>query len=421
MLQFLGRGCAFADDNNCAFFRYRDELVLLDCPMTAFHAVKHSDLTEGAARIRIFVTHTHSDHISGIPLLIHYVFYLLHPRPEIIICAPSEEVRRDLAYLIERIEGCRPESYTLELAEDAPFAAEAIPTEHVPTLEGRCFGYHLQIDGQDIVYTGDTCTLEPFLPYLHEGTALYTEASCSGSPVHLSLEQALPELRELENQGVRIFLMHLDDEEQTEKTIRGTGISLAPLYRSGAETQNDSEILSEIFARADKLYRLTCNNEESDHSSIFAELTELGRVLTNADRASFWKWDKRRHELWTLSATGTERIVIPETTGLVSKALREQRVIVTNDPYSDPDFNQAVDKQTGYVTKSVLVLPVADVNGNFIGAYQLINKPDGFHAQEDARRLSFAALICGMALESDTFLEESQHDRLTKLKNRMGF
>lgn len=419
MLQFLGRGCAFADDNNCAFFRCRDELVLLDCPMTAFHALKHSDLTKGAARIRIFVTHTHSDHIGGIPLLIHYAYYFL--KLPVTVCAPSEEVRGDLACLLERIEGCRPESYTLELAADAPFAVDAIPTEHVPSLSGRCFGYHLHLDGQDIVYTGDTSTLEPFLPYLHTGAELYTEASCSGSPVHLSLERILPELRELHDRGVRIFLMHLDNEEQTETLIRGTGISLAPLWQDRAETPSDSAVLSEIFARADKLYKLTCNNEESDHSSIFAELTELGRILTHADRASFWKWDKRRHELWTLSATGTERIVIPETTGLVGKALREQRVIVTNDPYSDPDFNQAVDKQTGYVTKSVLVLPVADVNGNFIGAYQMINKPEGFDAQEDARRLSFAALICGIALESDTFLEESQHDRLTKLKNRMGF
>ena len=32
-----------------------------------------------------------------------------------------------------------------------------------------------------------------------------------------------------------------------------------------------------------------------------------------------------------------------------------------------------------------------------------------------------AALICGLALESESFLEESHHDRLTKLKNRMGF
>ena len=45
----------------------------------------------------------------------------------------------------------------------------------------------------------------------------------------------------------------------------------------------------------------------------------------------------------------------------------------------------------------------------------------GFDEKEDVRKLSMAALICGLALESETFLEESHHDKLTKLKNRMGF
>ena len=76
---------------------------------------------------------------------------------------------------------------------------------------------------------------------------------------------------------------------------------------------------------------------------------------------------------------------MPDSNGLVGKSLREKRTVITNDPYSDPDFNPSIDKKTGYVTKSVLVLPVADVNGNFIGALQLINKNDGrgFSEEED--------------------------------------
>jgi diguanylate cyclase (GGDEF)-like protein len=96
---------------------------------------------------------------------------------------------------------------------------------------------------------------------------------------------------------------------------------------------------------------------------------------------------------------------------------------VTNDPYNDPNFNRAVDLKTGYVTKSVLVMPVADINGDFIGAFQIINKngDKGFDEVEDVRKLSVAALISGLAMESEAFLESSHHDKLTKLKNRMGF
>jgi diguanylate cyclase (GGDEF)-like protein len=124
-----------------------------------------------------------------------------------------------------------------------------------------------------------------------------------------------------------------------------------------------------------------------------------------------------------MSATGIDKIIIPDNTGLVGKALRMQQTLITNDPYSDPDFNRDVDIRTGYKTRSVMVLPVADINGKFIGALQLINKNDerGFDADSDPKRLSLAALVCGIALESETFLEDSHQDRFTGLKNRMGF
>jgi diguanylate cyclase (GGDEF)-like protein len=185
---------------------------------------------------------------------------------------------------------------------------------------------------------------------------------------------------------------------------------------------NSELLLSEIFDICDKLYHEMCVPKQNDHAALFAYLTGLGKLIANADRASFWKWDKRKNTLWTMSATGTGRIEIPDTTGLVGKAMREKRIVITNDPYSDPDFNPSVDKKTGYVTKSVLVMPVADLNGNYIGAFQIINKfsENGF-SEDDVHGLSLAALICGIALESETFLEESHHDKLTKLKNRMGF
>lgn len=190
---------------------------------------------------------------------------------------------------------------------------------------------------------------------------------------------------------------------------------------------NSDELLEQIFSITQNLYKEMSKEDSdasNDHAQIFKLLTELGRTLVNADRASFWKWDKRAHEIWTTAAVGTGRITIPEGTGLVGKALIEKRPIVTNDPYNNPDFNSNVDKSTGYVTKSILVMPISNCKGEFIGAYQAINKigNDGnFDIEEDVKRLSLAAFICGITLESETFLDDSQHDKLTELKNRMGF
>lgn len=185
------------------------------------------------------------------------------------------------------------------------------------------------------------------------------------------------------------------------------------------------EMLNDIFTIMQKLYnemRLNENNR-GNHHRIFEIFAELGRTLVEADRASFWRWDKRAHLLITTAATGTDEIVIADTSGLVGRALAENRAVLTNDPYNNPDFNSAVDSKTGYLTKSILVLPVSNCHGEVIGAFQAINKldNDGFNEEEDTKRLSIAAFICGMALESDLFLDDSQRDKLTELKNRFAF
>gem|GEM_PF-399576 len=443
MLTFFGRSSAFKEQQNSAFFTVGDTLVLIDCPMSSFHLIREAGpdrLTGGkTGRIRVLVTHTHGDHISGIPMLIHYCYYVLHL--PVIVVAPSEEVRNDLLFYFDRLEGCHPDGYTLVTAKDPDLPKEdpmrsvildVIPTKHSPELEGRCFGYHLSIGGRSVIFTGDTGTLEPFLPYLNPegGDDLYTEISFNPSPVHLYLMDVLDQLKQLSRQGTRVYLMHMDDEAAILDAVRDTGILPAPLYQSVSHKEEtimerESEImLSDIFSVSEKLYAQMSRTDQGDHDEIFTHLTDLGKILAEADRASFWKWDKDSHTLWTTAATGTDRITIPDTTGLVGKALALGKVVITNDPYNDPDFNSAVDKKTGYVTKSILVMPVANIKGEYIGAYQVINKLGGdgcFHEEEDCRKLSLAAVICGLALESDVFLAESHTDKLTKLKNRMGF
>ncbi len=185
------------------------------------------------------------------------------------------------------------------------------------------------------------------------------------------------------------------------------------------------QILDNIFTVMERLYDEMRLNKDgrNNHLRVFEIFAELGRTLAGADRASFWRWDRHNHKLLTTAATDSEQIIIDEKSGLVGRAISENRTIVTNDPYNHPDFNAAVDKMTGYVTKSVLVMPVADCRGEIIGAFQVINKLDsetGFDEVTDAKRLSIAAFICGMALESDIFLADSQHDKLTELKNRLA-
>ena len=57
----------------------------------------------------------------------------------------------------------------------------------------------------------------------------------------------------------------------------------------------------------------------------------------------------------------------------VSRAYREQRSFNIEDAYGDPDFNRALDRHTGYRTKSVLVAPIR-INDKVEAVIECVNK-----------------------------------------------
>ncbi|MDD6340429.1 MAG: sensor domain-containing diguanylate cyclase [Butyrivibrio sp.] len=179
------------------------------------------------------------------------------------------------------------------------------------------------------------------------------------------------------------------------------------------------ELLERIFYYVNALADVKGFNES------ITVLTGLGRDMVNSDRASFWFWDKRKKQYWTMAALGRGQIVVPEGTGIIGASIANNEVVLINSPYDDPRFNSSVDKETGYVTKSILCIPVTDSKGNVIGAYQAINKLDesgeSNFDEHDIKRLSMAAMFCGKTLESQILYMDAQTDQLTGLKNRKGF
>ena len=232
LLLFLGRGSAFADEHNSAFFVEDNELVLIDCPATSYQKVKKMNW-EQYDNIYILVTHTHGDHSGGVGTMLQYVWFASYMKKKVTIVAPSAEVKEDLLLLLMRIEGCEQEWFNIITADELEkkWFISAVPTTHVKPLEGRCFGYHLNIRGNNVVYTGDTATLEPFKPLLKRGSFLYTEAAYYKSEVHLYLKEMLPEFIKLSDSGVHVYLMHLDVEDELKKLIDGTTLRFVKIYK----------------------------------------------------------------------------------------------------------------------------------------------------------------------------------------------
>ena len=131
---------------------------------------------------------------------------------------------------------------------------------------------------------------------------------------------------------------------------------------------HSEELLEKIFWYMNQLV------DERGFSSTLMLLTNMGRCLVNSDRASFWYWDVKRKQYWTLAALDSEQIIVPEGSGIVGASIRNNEIILINDPYGDSRFNPEVDRKTGYKTRSILCIPVTNTQGKVIGAFQAINK-----------------------------------------------
>ncbi|HME08146.1 MAG TPA: GAF domain-containing SpoIIE family protein phosphatase [Bryobacteraceae bacterium] len=157
---------------------------------------------------------------------------------------------------------------------------------------------------------------------------------------------------------------------------------------------------SEIAAEADLDHLLELN-------------ARLARDITGADRCSIWLVDEHSRELWTKVAQGVGQIRIPLTQGIVGACVAANAPIVINDAASDRRFQNTVDAHSGYVTKSILTLPLrsSEDTAKVIGALQVLNKPDGF-SDADANLLGLASSYTASALNLQRLRKEAEEARL---------
>lgn len=85
--------------------------------------------------------------------------------------------------------------------------------------------------------------------------------------------------------------------------------------------------------------------------------------------------------------------------GIVGFCVKNDAGRIVRDVSNDPDFNAAVDDETGFETRSILCAPMS-VKGERIGAIELINKRggDGLFDDDDLHLLQALAVSAGLAV-----------------------
>ena len=174
-----------------------------------------------------------------------------------------------------------------------------------------------------------------------------------------------------------------------------------PTFHLQNELQSE-ELLAVIFEYMGKI------TAETDLDKLLMILADLGKNLVLADRCTVWLHNAESHQLWTIVAHGIERVMIPDKSGFIGHSFSTGESLIVEDAYKDVRFNEAIDRSTGYRTKSVLCIPFRNSEGVVIGAFQAINKMtvSETFTQRDMEVLTLAASYSGKSLESSILRNE---------------
>lgn len=151
---------------------------------------------------------------------------------------------------------------------------------------------------------------------------------------------------------------------------------------------------------------------------VFSAIVDIAVEKLNAERGTIFLHDASSGELYSRVAQGAlqREIRILSNTGIAGYVFSHDEPEIIHDAYTDPRFNQAVDQQTGFVTQSMLCVPMHTAKGEVIGIAQVLNKKKGRFTKDDLHLLQDLATQSSHALQAVRFVEEMQARRTREME-----
>ncbi|MEO0867067.1 MAG: GAF domain-containing protein [Cyanobacteria bacterium J06642_11] len=191
------------------------------------------------------------------------------------------------------------------------------------------------------------------------------------------------------------------DEKEFQSFARSIGVLLESCnsFYTAARTQKGLNALLSAISSLEQSLDL-----EVTLQSVMAE----ARKLMQADRSTLWIIDG--NELWSKvrSADGSKMLKLHQSIdedSIVGYVAFTGKTLNIADAYKDHRFDRSADDQTGYVTRSILCMPVFNSSGQRIGVSQLINKAQGAFTRSDESFMRAFNIQAGIALENAQLYE----------------
>jgi len=139
-----------------------------------------------------------------------------------------------------------------------------------------------------------------------------------------------------------------------------------------------------------------------DLDRLLVVLLEKVTELLDAERATIYLVTDDGTHLESKIAQGGAIAAIRLKTGegIAGWVAQSGATVNIPDAYADPRFNQAVDRSSGFRTRSILCMPMPDHKGRTIGVVQVLNKRLGPFDVDDEALLATVAAHAGIAIEN---------------------
>jgi len=154
-------------------------------------------------------------------------------------------------------------------------------------------------------------------------------------------------------------------------------------------------------------------SSELDIDRLLRKIMSISTELLEAERSTLFLHDPVMNELWSRVAEGIGQteIRIPAHLGIAGEVFTRRVPVNIANAYADPRFNQKVDRETGFRTRSILCVPVINKYGIPIGVVQVLNRKGGPFSARDQRRLEMLAAQSAIALDNARLFREVLEER----------
>ncbi|MFZ5915501.1 MAG: sensor histidine kinase [Chloroflexota bacterium] len=192
------------------------------------------------------------------------------------------------------------------------------------------------------------------------------------------------------------------------------------------------QIQNEQIGRLQRIIEISrVLNSRLELQPLLQDIIGAATELTATEAASVLLVDSKSGDLFFEAATGikkyeVERIAVPKES-VAGWIVEHNETLRIDDVSHDPRWSQKVDDASGFVTRSILGVPLS-VKDKVIGALEVLNKKGGKHfAEEDELLLGTLAAQAAVAIENARLFQQSDqiadvvHELRTPLTSIVGY